>query len=433
MEKVLIVTYYWPPAGGPGVQRWLKFCKYLPEFGIQPHVYVPENPSYPIQDESLQKEVSSSVIVIKKSIMEPASFSKIIAKKETESFSAGIIPDDSKQSKIQQLMLYVRGNYFIPDARKFWVNPSIKFLSNYIQEHNITKLITTGPPHSMHLIGLGLHQKFSALYWIADFRDPWTSIGYHEKLKLLESSRQKHLDLEKNVLTSANQIVVTSFQTKEEFKAITSTPIEVISNGFDERAKQDVALDESFSLAHIGSLLSDRNPTGLWEVLAECVKENEHFRHFFELHLIGKVSEKIIEILDGFGLKEYVKVMGYVSHKEALKHQEQSQVLLLIEIDKPENRGIIPGKLFEYMSANRPIFAVGPKDWDVSRLIHETASGSCYNYNEKQKMKAGILNYFEAFLKGKLSIASKGIDIYKRKNLTKKLADLIYNSNLNQI
>lgn len=428
MENVLIVSYYWPPAGGPGVQRWLKFCKYLPSFGITPHVYVPENPSYPLRDESLQREVSSAIKVIKKSIIEPASFSKLVAKDDTKTLSAGILPDDQKQSKIQQVMLYIRGNYFIPDARKFWVNPSVKFLSIYIQEHNITKLITTGPPHSMHLIGLGLKQKFPSLYWMADFRDPWTSIGYHKKLKLSESSHQKHLDLEKSVLTSADQILVTSFQTKKEFEGITRQPIEVITNGYDYRNIDETELDESFSIAHIGSLLSDRNPEVLWEVLANCVEENKHFRHFFELHLIGKVSEKVLETLESFGLKDYVKVLGYVSHDEALKYQEQSQVLLLIEIDSPDTAGIIPGKLFEYMSAQRPIFAVGPKNWDVAKLINETESGRCFLYDEKEQMKEAILHYFESFLKGKLSISAKGIDKYHRKNLTQKLVHLIKNS-----
>lgn len=425
MEKVLIITYYWPPAGGPGVQRWLKFSKYLPEFGFQPHVYTPENPTYPIKDDSLQREISTFIKVIKRPIFEPSSLSKAIAKDDTKRFSAGIIPEDSKQSKIQQMMLYVRGNYFIPDARKFWITPSVKFLSNYIQKNNIRKIITTGPPHSMHLIGFGLKERFPDLYWLADFRDPWTSIGYHTKLKLSEASQQRHLDLEKKVLTSANQIVVTSFQTKEEFANLTPTPIQIITNGFDTRPQQEIELDESFSLSHIGSLLSDRNPLVLWEVIAECIEENEHFRHFFELQLVGKISEKVIHSIESFGLKEYVKVIDYVSHEEALKFQEQSQILLLIEINKPENRGIIPGKLFEYLSAKRPILAIGPSHWDVALLIEKTASGNCYSYDEKLQIKNNLLLNFEAFLKGKLNIESKQIHQYSRRNLTKQLAQIL--------
>lgn len=425
MENILIITYYWPPAGGPGVQRWLKFSKYLPEFGFTPHVYVPENPSYPLQDESLQREVSSSIKVIKRPIFEPASFSKILAKDETKSLSAGIIPDDSRQSKVEQMMLYVRGNYFIPDARKFWINPSIKFLSQYIEQKGIKKIITTGPPHSLHLIGLGLKEKFPALYWLADFRDPWTSIGYHSKLKLSDVAQQKHIDLEKKVLVGADQIVVTSFQTKEEFSKITSVPIEVITNGFDTRPELDIELDESFSLSHIGSLLSERNPLVLWEVIAECVEENEHFRHFFELNLIGKVSENVIESIESFGLKEYVKVLGYVSHEEALKLQEQSQLLLLIEINKEETRGIIPGKFFEYLSAKRPILAIGPASWDVAKLIQETASGASFTYEDKHELKNYLITNFEAFLKGKLFIEPKNIQKYSRHKLTQQLAQLL--------
>lgn len=425
MEKVLVVSYYWPPAGGPGVQRWLKFCKYLPEFGYEPHVYIPQNPAYPIQDKSLESEVNPKIKVIKKRIFEPATFSQLFSKEDTQKLSAGIIPDSSKQSKLQQAMLYVRGNYFIPDARKFWVNPSIKFLKEYITEHKITKLITTGPPHSMHLIGLGLKNKFPDITWIADFRDPWTNIGYHNKLKLTEDSEQKHQDLESEVLSNADKILVTSFQTKEEFTQKTSQPIHVITNGYDERKDENAELDEAFTISHIGSLLSERNPHVFWEVLQECVEENEHFKHFFELQLIGKVSEKVVESIESFGLKQYVKLIGYVSHDEAQKFQQQSQVLLLIEIDSPETQGIIPGKLFEYFSSKRPILAIGPKQWDVNKIMSEVNSGATFDYSQKQEIKAQLMEYFDLFLKGKLASNPINIDKYSRRNLTKHLVDVL--------
>ena len=194
--KVLIITYYWPPSGGPGVQRWLKFVKYLREFDIEPVVYIPENPTYPIVDDSMQSEIPKDIVILKQPIFEPYAFAQVFSKKETKTISKGIIAENNKQSFLQKKLLYIRGNFFIPDARKFWVKPSVKFLKKYIKEEGINTIITTGPPHSVHLIGMGLKEQLG-VKWYADFRDPWTTIGYHDKLRLTQQSIQKHKVLEK--------------------------------------------------------------------------------------------------------------------------------------------------------------------------------------------------------------------------------------------
>ena len=200
-KSVLIILYYWPPAGGPGVQRWLKFVKYLPEYGIKPIVYVPSNPNYPIIDESLIKEVSDDITIIKQPIREPYKFAGILSKKKSKSISKGIIPNKKSQTVLDKLLLFIRGNLFIPDARKSWVRPSVQYLSTYIKDYGIGTIITTGPPHSLHLIGLQL-KKSDNIQWVADFRDPWTTIGYHKQLKLTKAAQKKHKLLEKSVLTN---------------------------------------------------------------------------------------------------------------------------------------------------------------------------------------------------------------------------------------
>lgn len=422
MKKVLIITYYWPPAGGPGVQRWLQFSKHLPDFGYQPVVYKPKNPSYPIKDTSLIP--SQKVSVVEKSIFEPYAFAEVFSKSDSKTISSGIIKSKKKQSWKERLMLYIRGNFFIPDARVLWVKPSISFLKDYIQNHEIETIITTGPPHSLHLIGLGLKEIYPELQWIADFRDPWTTIGYHSALKLTEKSKQKHLALENDILNSADQLITTSFQTKAEFEQKTKTPIGVITNGYEE-ISVDAELSENFTVSHIGSLLNDRNPKVLWEVLAELIDENLVFKDFFELKLIGKISESVLESAHEAGLKNFVSVIGYLNHKDAVESQRTSQMLLLIEIDKPETRGIIPGKLFEYLSSKRPILAIGPEAWDVGKIISETNSGDCFTYDEKIRLKSFIEEAFKAFLNGKLKANTKNIEEYSRKNLTKKLTQLI--------
>lgn len=426
MKKVLIIAYYWPPAGGPGVQRWLKFVKYLPDYNIEPIVYVPENAEYPIIDEDLIKDVSPNVKIIKQPIKEPYKIASLFSKNKTKTISSGIIKEAKKQTFVDKLLLYIRGNFFIPDARVGWVKPSVDFLAKYIKNHPVDVIITTGPPHSMHLIGMELRKKF-AVQWIADFRDPWTSIGYHKELKLTAKSAQKHKDLEHHVLNSADLVLTTSYTTKAEFEAITCKPIHVITNGYDVESLVKPSLDKKFTISHIGSLLSKRNPRILWKALKEILKENESFKSDFQLQLIGKVSTEIIDTIKEFRLDEYVCLIGYVSHTQALQYQRSSQLLLLIEIDSYETIGIIPGKLFEYMAAERPILALGPEGSDVAKILKETNTGTYFSYDDLEEVKNSILDSYIKYQKGTLQSNGIGLQYYSRKKLTEKLASVIRN------
>lgn len=425
-KKILIITYYWPPAGGPGVQRWLKFVKYLPDFNVEPVVYIPENPSYPILDHQLKKDIRPDTIILKNKISEPYKLAGYFSKKTTNTISSGIIPNKRKQSFLDKCLLYVRGNFFIPDARIAWVKPSVSYLENYLKNNSIDIIITTGPPHSLHLIGLELKKNLNCK-WFADFRDPWTSIGYHKELKLSQASKNKHLALEKIVLNTADHILVTSQTTKSEFNKITQKPISVITNGYDVEYIEKKPLDSKFSIAHIGSFLSERNPRVLWKALSELIKENEDFRQNFELKLIGKVSLEILEAIDEFKLQNHLNNLGYLSHNEALINQKSAQVLLLIEIDSDETVGIIPGKLFEYMAAERPILAIGPEGADFETIIKETNSGSFFTYEQKDAIKEHILKLFYLYKQNELKVYAMGLQYYSRKKLTEKLANIIKN------
>ena len=321
-------------------------------------------------------------------------------------------------------MLYIRGNFFIPDARKNWVKPSVDYLGEVIQQLQIKTIITTGPPHSLHLIGMDLKSKFSG-NWIADFRDPWTTIGYHKKLKLSSSAKRRHQQLEKEVLASADQLIVTSFHTKKEFQQKTKQPITVITNGFNPYRGESVKKSENFTVAHIGSLLSERNPIYLWKALSELINEEAEFSTLFHLNLYGVVSEDIMESLRNFGLLDHTTHHGYVSHEEALKAQRQNQLLLLIEIDSEDTKAIIPGKLFEYMAAKTPIIAIGPRGSDVETLLYNSSAGNYFDYEQKDLIKTQIRLHFEAFKMDTLKANSVDIEQYSRKNLTQQLANVI--------
>lgn len=422
-KRALIITYYWPPAGGPGVQRWLQFVKYFGDFGIEPVVYVPENPEYPILDSSFLSEVPEEIEIIKHPINEPYKLAALFSKKKTKSISSGIITNEN-QSLLEKLMLFIRGNFFIPDARVGWVKPSVSFLTKYIEQNPVDCIITSGPPHSLHLIGLQL-KKHLKVKWIADFRDPWTTIHYQKSLRLTKSSERKHKDLEAEVLKTADLVVVTSPTTKREFESITKTPIEVVTNGYNQVENIYPILDSSFSIAHIGSLLSSRNPKFLWQVLAEIASENSLFKEDLIVKLAGTVSEEIIKNISEFGLSSNCELIGYISHSEALQLQHNSQLLLLVEMDRLETRSIIPGKLFEYLAAHRPIIGIGPEGSDIEGILDETNSGKFFNYNEHHILKEHLLEQYDAFKKGSLGVSSYGIKKYSRRELARHMASLI--------
>ena len=258
--------------------------------------------------------------------------------------------------------------------------------------------------------------------WLADFRDPWTSIGYHKKLKLTKASKRKHIQLEAEVLNTADTVIVTSATTKKEFSLITNSPIVVITNGFDGYTSGVKKVSAEFTIAHIGSLLTGRDPHVLWQVFSELIQENVKFKKYFKLQLVGVVSQDVLEAITSYGLLSHTKVIGYVSHEEAVAYQQTAQVLLLIEMDTVETQGIIPGKLFEYIAAERPILGVGPKDWEVGQLIKETNTGSAFLYSDKNKLKKQIVHWFTLYLEEALHTSSKNIEKYSRRALTEQLA-----------
>jgi len=423
MKRALIIAYYWPPAGGPGVQRWLKFVTYFKEFGITPVVYIPENPHYPLVDESFMMDVPS-VEIIKTPIKEPYRFARLLSKKRTNKISSGIITK-RKQTFLEKIMLWVRGNFFIPDARIGWVKPSVAYLENYLTNNPVDVIITTGPPHSLHLIGMQLKKTLN-LPWLTDFRDPWTTIHYHKALRLSVSSKRKHKKLESQVLNNCDQVVVTSPTAKVEFEGLTNTPIEVITNGYEISEEEIVSFDESFSIVHVGSLLSERNPNVLWKVLSRLCEEHSEIAKNLVIKLVGAVSNDIVESIREHGLGDALELIGYVPHEDAIKFQRKAQLLLLVEIDTPETRAIIPGKLFEYLAARRPIVALGPEASDIETILNETQSGSFHSYQEETQLYLTLQASYNQYKNDLLLVDSKGIEKYSRKALTETMSNTIF-------
>tara|TARA_B110001450_G_scaffold93799_1_gene89027 strand:- start:598 stop:1863 length:1266 start_codon:yes stop_codon:yes gene_type:complete len=415
--KVLIITYYWPPAGGSGVQRWLKFVKYLQEYGIEPVVYTVDNAGYLKEDKTLLDDVPRNTKVLKHSIWEPTD---LLFWKKKKSQKSGI-------SNISQnrFLSFIRGNFFIPDPKVFWVNSSVKFLQNYLNSNKVDAIISTGPPHSMHLIAQKLYKK-NKLKWIADFRDPWTDLYYNNDFSEQSFAKKKNKLLEKSVLKNADCVLTVSESLKEQF-SINARRVEVITNGYDNeiRSAEDTVLDKLFTISYIGLLPKQSNPKLFFKVLQELCSQNEDFKNDLKLNFIGDISDDVrVEVLKN-NLEKNTSFKGYVDHEKAIEFQNKAQVLLLLIPNIEKSKGILTGKLFEYLIAKRPILAIGPEDGDLAEIIKETDAGILIDFSDHEKLSSEILKFYHQYKNGNLKVNSKNIGKYHRKELTKKLAFII--------
>ncbi len=373
MKRVLIITYYWPPNGGAGVYRWLKLSKLLPGHGWQPVIFTPENPELVADDPGLLKDVRSDIEVVKRPITEPFNLYKRFTGRSTkERVQVGFLNEKKQGGWKEDFALWVRSNFFIPDARVWWVRPSVKFLKDYLKQNPVDAIITTGPPHSMHMIGLGLKRALG-VKWIADFRDPWTDIDFYAQLKLTGRADAKHKRLEGEVLREADLVLCVSWHWADDLKKLGAKRVEVITNGYDpdDLPTPPEPVDEGYSLVHIGSLSPSRNAPELWKALKKLCDEDPAFAARFKLRFVGPVDHTIAENVAEAGLGAHLERTGRITHKEAMRHMQGARVLLLLVNDTPNLMGILPGKLFEYVSTGRPVLGVGPVEGDVSRVLDQ--------------------------------------------------------------
>ena len=417
--KVLIITYYWPPAGGSGVQRWLKFVKYLQNFDVEPIVFTVDNANYPKEDKTLLQEVPTNIKILKQPIWEPANL-LFWKKKEAQK-------SDVSNAVNNGFLSFIRGNFFIPDPKIFWVNSSVKFLHQYLKENKVDVVISTGPPHSVHLIAQKLKQKTN-IKWIADFRDPWSNLYYNEEFKQLSFAKKKNEKLENSVFKNADCILTVSNSLKKEFDQ-KATRVEVITNGFDDEVVTNtlITLDEKFSISYIGLLPKQSNPKLLFKVLSTLCAEDTDFKANLKLNFIGDISEDVKKEIINYNLLENTNFIGYVSHKEAIAYQKKAQVLLLLIPNVAKSGGILTGKLFEYLTAKRPILAMGPETGDLSEILKNTSSGVVVDFDNDAKLTSEIRNLYQQYKTGDLQVNSKNIEQFHRKELTKSLSEIIKN------
>lgn len=422
MKKVLVIAYYWPPSGGSGVQRWVKMCKYLPQNGWLPVVYTPLNPALTAVDDTLAADVPAEVEVIRRRIIEPGQFSR-------KTTNAQVTPiNGQKKTLKQRIAMWIRGNLFIPDPRVLWVLPSVRFLCRYLREHHVDAIVSTGPPHSMHLIAKMVARR-TGLPWVADFRDPWTRMFYFKHLSLTPRAESLHVKMELSVLDGATRVVAVSPLVQLDFQQATETPVELITNGFDAQDFPDMPRSsfssEHFTLLHAGLFAADGNPTVLWEALGEMVASDSDFARDFRLVLCGKTDSAVISALCEAGLGDNFTDLGYVDHKSVVQRMKEAAALMLPLRKEPEYRATLPGKLFEYLAARRPVIGVGQKDGAMAAILSSTGAGQCFDWDEKQAMKTWIAACYQAWKKGELGDNQADLSAYSREGLAASYARLL--------
>ncbi len=434
MKRVLIISYYWPPTGGSGVQRWVKFAKYLPAQGWQPVVYTPLNPERLAEDSSLLGDIPACAEILRTPIREPYALYRRL-------FGGGGAADKREVNPVsrsrggwkKKLSLFLRGNLFVPDPRAGWVRPSVRFLLNYLEEHPVDAIVTTGPPQSMHLIGRDLCRALRRAGkpcppWYADFRDPWTRMFYFKHLALLPWNRRRHEKMEQSVLDEATRVISVSPPVRDDFQRATSTPVELITNGFDPADFPALASgpsQEYFTLVHTGLFAADGNPLNLWSVLSRMCGEDARFRECLRIRLAGKVDGEIVAAILAAGLGEQLENLGYLPHTAVTTEQQSAAVLLLPLRREPEYAAVLPGKIFEYLAARRPVLGIGQSDGAAAKVLRDAGAGEMYDWDETAPLHAFIKREWQRWLEGDNSPLPGAADKYARPELTRQLVALL--------
>jgi hypothetical protein len=431
MKKVLILSYYWPPCGGSGVQRWLRFVRHLRNFGWEPIVYVPENAEYPVLDEALVRQVPTDIEVWKHPINEPHAWMSSGKKKDKNKEKNYAYRFEAKTSRMAKfknwLSWFVRANLFIPDARMLWIKPSVGFLSRKLETEKVDAIVSTGPPHSLHLIAHALQKRFG-IKWVADFRDPWTSMDYYQEMPILFPADKMHRYLERKVLTQANKVVVVAGSMKKEYKDNYNVDCELIMNGYDETIvgqSEAVNLDEKFSILHMGSFYKNRNCNDLWRVLQKLSKENAEFASKLEIKLVGHIDGSVLQSIEKHQLNAYLNRIEYIPFSETDSHLRSAQVLLL-PIDRiPNAEFVITGKMFEYLRAKRPVLLIAPPKGDAAHVLKQCHAGEVVGFDDDALLEKSVLKLYNAYLKGENTVNSSGVEQFSGTELTRKYAELL--------
>lgn len=417
---VLLISYYFPPAGGPGVQRVLKFCKFLPQFGFRPFILTVKNGEFPAEDPSLEKDIPPGTVINRTFIPEPyAGYKLFTGMKKSEKTGVAFVKkgSSSKESWKEKLSVWIRGNLFVPDARVLWRFTAVPAGIRLVKKEKIPVIFSSGPPHSVHLTAMAISKK-TGCAWVADFRDPWTGIDYYQKLRLTLPADRLHHRLERKVLQTATDIVVVSESMKTDFSRITTRPVTIIPNGYDEEELPAGTLQpppDKLVIGYIGNMYPVKNWAEVFGTIRRWLKDNPELKTRLELKFAGNEDGSVLSLIRENGLEANTRLLGYLPHDRALEELFSCHALLLVVNQEPGNTHVLTGKLFEYLSTGCPILFSGPIPGDAWSLLNQ--AGNAHRLSETNP--ADLM---------KTPGGKTGIEAFTRKNLTRQLAGLLTHS-----
>ena len=417
MRKLLIITYYWPPASGPGVQRFLKMAKYFPEFGWQPFILTTEDGTYPSTDYSLLDDVSDQTTVYRTRPKESFGLYNKITGKKGKNVSVGFIGMDNR-NPIQKLALYIRANYFVPDARMGWNKTALPKAEEIIEKEGIDTIITTGPPQSTHLLGLQLKKKYG-VRWVADFRDPWVNVYYNKIFPRTKRTISKDQRLENDVLRWADAVTVVSPGLKREFED-RAREIKVVYNGYDSADFKSLQKERSddFVISYIGNFKSNQDVPVFWQTLSDLTFNKKEERERLRIRLTGNIHPTILDTIDQFGLTPNLELNPFVSHDEAVDQMINSDRLLFIIPKVEDNELILTGKLFEYLASETQMISIGPEKGDAAEILRTCKRIPMMDYADMNTMR-------ERIFRNRVNGVSEDYKVYTRKNQAKAMVELL--------
>jgi glycosyltransferase involved in cell wall biosynthesis len=432
MKNILIVSYYWPPSGGAGVQRWVKLSKYFSRQGVNVFVVTvdPAKASYALMDKTLEKEVDASVKVFHTSTLEPYGIYKTITGKKEIPFGGFTNEEKAKPKLSQRISRFIRGNLFLPDARVGWNRYAYKMCCEIIEREKIDAIITTSPPHSTQLTGLKLKKKYQ-LPWIADLRDPWTDIYYYDKLYLTNFSKKRDAKMERSVLENADGVLVVSEDIRRNLlmksSGLKTGAFHVVPNGFDKDDFVSVQSENSendFVISYTGTLTNDYRLNGFLDAIKKLSTS-----HSIRLHITGSMPLPVKESIEA-AIPGRVRFRQHVSHHEAIAQMKAADMLLLVIPDTKGNKGILTGKLFEYLASMRPVICIGPVDGDAAKIISDCNSGNTFDYSDAAKMETFIAKQYAIWKETGNSIAgnTEYVNRFSREEQARQLLEILSQS-----
>jgi len=409
-NKLLIISYYWPPSGGSGVQRWLNFSNKLVKMGWDITVFTAENANYPILDKNLEYTIDKSVKVFRIPIFEPVGFFK---KNNTDNIKSS--------SFFSKIILWFRANLLFPDSRMFWIKKVSSEGIKYVRENNIDCLITSAPPFSTHIIGLNI-KKETNVKWVSDFRDPWSDFFQFKFFPMSSFIKNKHLKFESKCLNFSDTVITTSPSLTEKYSLKNSNSF-TITNGFNDTIINNET--NKFLIMYSGVMKSIQNPVNFWKVLSEICKENHDFSRDLVVRFIGDFDTDILNSNDIKLIESKIKFENYLDKSELDIEMSKARVLILSSVNLDSVDNIIPGKLFYYFSFNRPIIAFSKLNSDVSDIISRTNTGRVFDYSNEIDLKNYILELYSNYKSKKNSFNPIGLSSFTYNNLSKNLNDLL--------